>query len=226
MNRLSTLAMAVSAALLMHAFPASAAPSTLGVVKTAKGDIKVTVDASTTDVKGSTLIYQGSKFVSGADGKAVIRLLPDNGFMEIRPQSSFVLKRVKTKDKRLRRVVIDNGEVVFGMKKKSEPIQCENAQTQATGLKGKFSCRSDEKGVGSFLVQDGEMSIYNRPKDLTVTVRNGQKAVSDLNGIKVSDATDAELEAVGFRQNTLEVDFVNPQTEDFSTLEVEYETNF
>jgi hypothetical protein len=57
-------------------------------------------------------------------------------------------------------------------------------------------------------------------------VRSGQKAVSDINGVKVSDATDSELEQVGFRQNTLEVDFVNPQTEDFTTLEVEYETNF
>lgn len=223
MNRPSAFALLI----LALALPAAAGPAALGVVKSVKGDVKVTAGSNpTTDVKGSTLVYQNSRFQAGADGKSVIRLTPDNGFMEIRPNSDFVLKRVKAKDKRLRRVVLDHGEVVFGMKKKSEPVQCENAQTQATGLKGKFSCRADEKGVASFLVLDGELSIYNRPKDLTVTVRNGQKAVSDLNGIKVSDATDAELEAVGFRQNTLEVDFLNPQTEDFSTLEVEYETNF
>lgn len=228
MSRIGVTLKSLAAAWLLAALPALAAPSALGVVKTAKGDVKVTSGSpsATTDVKNATLIYQGSHFQSGADGKAIIRLLPDNAFMEIRPHSDFLLKRVKAKDKRLRRVVIDKGEVVFGMKKKSEPIQCENAQTQATGIKGKFSCKSDEKGVGSYLVSDGEMTIYNRPKDLTVTVRNGQKAVSDVNGIKVSDATDDELEAVGFRQNILEVDFVNPQTEDFSTLEVEYETNF
>jgi hypothetical protein len=205
-----------------------AAPSALGVVKYSKGNIKITSGspAATTDLQGSTLVFQGSRFESGADGKAVVRLLPDNAFLEIRPQAAFTLKRVKAKDKRLRRVVMENGEVVFGMKKKSEPVQCENAQTQATAAAGRFSCKTDEKGVGVFLVQDGELSVYNRPKNLTVMVRSGQKAISDLNGIKVTDATDSELEQVGFRQNTLEVDFVNPQTEDFTTLEVEYETNF
>ena len=213
---------------LSLAFGVFAAPSALGVVKYSKGNVKVTSGdpVATTDLKGSTLVLQGSSFESGEGGRAVIRLLPDNAHMEIRPNSVYTLKRVKTKDKRLRRVVMDHGEVVFGLKKKSEPVQCENSQTQATAAKGRFSCRTDEKGVGVYLVQDGELSIYNRPKDLTVVVRSGQKAISDLNGIKVTDATDSELEQVGFRQNTVEVDFVNPQTEDFTTLEVEYETNF
>ena len=213
---------------LAFVFAAQAAPSALGVVKYSKGNVKVTSGepAATTDLQGSTLVLQGSKFESGENGKAVIRLLPDNAHMEIRPNSVYTLKRVKTKDKRLRRVVMENGEVVFGLKKKSEPVQCETPQTQATAAKGRFSCKTDEKGVSVFLVQDGELSVYNRPKDLTAIVRSGQKAISDLNGIKVTDATDSELEQVGFRQNTLEVDFVNPQTEDFTTLEVEYETNF
>jgi hypothetical protein len=76
------------------------------------------------------------------------------------------------------------------------------------------------------IVQDGEVSVYNRPKDITAMVRAGQKAVSDLDGIKITDATDSELEQVGFRQNTIEVDFVNPQSEEFTTLEAEYETSF
>jgi hypothetical protein len=96
----------------------------------------------------------------------------------------------------------------------------------ATAGKSRFSCKTDENGAGILIIQDGEISVYNRPKNITVTVRSGQKAVSDLDGIKVSDATDAELEQVGFRQNTIEVDFVNPQSEEFTTLEVEYETSF
>jgi hypothetical protein len=212
---------------LFSAFASQAATPGLGVVKYAKGNLKVTqADSAQKDMVPSTLISGGSKIESGKDGKAVIRLLPDQAFMEVRPQSALTLKRVKTKDKRVRRVTLDAGEVVFGLKKKSEPVQCENIHTQATVAAGRFSCRSDEKGVGIFLVQDGEMSVYNRPKDLTAVVRSGQKAVSDLNGIKVTDATDSELEQVGFRQNTVEVDFLNPQTEEFTTLEVEYETNF
>jgi hypothetical protein len=206
-----------------------ASPPALAVVKYAKGILRVTVAGDTAaqrDLQASELVPPGARVESGADGKAVLRLLPDQAFMEIRPKTVFTIKRVKSKDKRVRRIQMAAGEVVFGLKKKSEAVQCENSQTQATAATGRFSCKTDDKGVGIFLVQDGEISVYNRPKDLTVLVRSGQKAVSDINGVKVSDATDSELEQVGFRQNTLEVDFVNPQTEDFTTLEVEYETNF
>ena len=214
--------------LAIAALPALSAPNALGVVKSAKGDVKVTSGspAATAPVEASSLVTQGSRFETGSDGKAMLRLLPDNAFLDIRPLTAFTLKRVKSKDKRVRRATLENGEVVFGLKKKSEPVQCENAQTQATAAAGRFSCRTDEKGVATFLVQDGELSVYNRAKDMTAVVRSGQKAVSNQDGIKVTDATDAELELVGFRQNTLEVDFVNPQTEDFTTLEVEYESNF
>lgn len=214
--------------LAVPALPSLAASPGLAIVKYAKGDLKVAAGdtAVRKDLLQSDLLPQGAKVESGRDGKAVLRLLPDQAFLEIRPKSVFTLKRVKTKDKRVRRVTMESGEVVFGLKKKSESVQCENAQTQATSAAGKFSCRTDEKGVAVFLVQDGELSVYNRPKELTVVVRSGQKAVSDLNGIKVTDATDSEMEEVGFRQNTIEVDFLNPQTEEFTTLEVEYETNF
>jgi hypothetical protein len=219
---------AVLALMLGLAAAAQAAPPALGVVKYAKGSLRVSTgdSAAQKDLQPSDLVAPGSQISSGSDGKAVLRLLPDQAFLEIRPKTVFTLKRVKTKDKRVRRVHLEAGEVVFGLKKKSEAVQCENSHTQATAAAGRFSCKSDEQGVGIFLVQDGELTVYNRPKDLSVIVRSGQKAVSDLNGIKVSDATDSELEQVGFRQNTLEVDFVNPQTEDFTTLEVEYETNF
>lgn len=214
--------------LFLAAAMAQAASPGLGVVKYAKGVLRIATGDTTVmhDLTPSTLVPQGARIEAGNDGKAVVRLLPDQGFLDIRPKTVFTLKRIKVKGKRLRRIRMQVGEVVLGLKKKSEPVRCENAQTQATGESGRFSCKSDESGVATFLVQDGEISVYNRPKDLTAVVRSGQKAVSDLNGIKVSDATDSELEQVGFRQNTLEVDFVNPQTEDFTTLEVEYETNF
>lgn len=220
--------LALTGFLALASLPALAAPNPLGVIKTAKGDVRVSAggQAVALPVEGSALVAQGARFETGADGKATVRLLPDNAFLDIRPQSAFALKRVKAKDKRVRRLTLETAEVVVGLKKKSEPVQCENAQTVATGAAGRFSCRSDAKGTAVFLVQEGELSVYNRPKDKTVTVRSGQKAVSDMDGVRVTDATDAELDQVGFAQNSLEVDFVNPQTEDFTTLEVEYETNF
>lgn len=212
---------------LFLVLPAFSAPNPLGVIKSSKGGATITAPgAQPAPAEGATLVTQGARLETGPDGKAIIRLLPDNAFLDVRPQSAFALKRVKTKDKRVRRLTLDKAEVAVGLKKKSEPVQCENAQTVATAAAGRFTCRNDEKGVATFLVLDGELSVYNRPKDLTVAVRAGQKAVSDLNGVKVTDATDAELDLAGFSQNSLEVDFVNPQTEDFTTLEVEYETNF
>jgi hypothetical protein len=213
--------------MLAAALPLAAAPNALGVIKSAQGDVKIgTADSAAAPAEAATLFRQGARLETGTDGKAMLRLLPDNAYIDVRPQSAFTLKRVKTKGKRVRRLSLERAEVVVGLKKKSEPVQCENAQTMATGAAGRFSCRNDEKGTATFLVLDGELLVYNRPKDLSATVRAGQKAVSDLDGIRISDATDAELDLAGFSQNTLEVDFVNPQTEDFTTLEVEYETNF
>jgi hypothetical protein len=227
------------AMLALAALSALAAPNPVGVIKSAKGEVKIAErDSLPVSATGAMLFQQGARLETGAESKAMLRLLPDNAFVDVRPQSAFTVKRVKTgsvsgakagsagKEARVRRLNLEKAEVVVGLKKKSEPVQCANAQTVATAAAGRFSCRSDEKGAATFLVQDGELSVYNRPKDITATVRAGQKAVSDLDGIKVSDATDAELDLVGFSQNTLEVDFVNPQTEDFTTLEVEYETNF
>lgn len=211
----------------LTAVPAFSAPVPLGVIKSAKGDAKLTAPgAASVPAEGSAPVTQGARLETGADGKTVVRLLPDHAFLDVHPQSAFTLKRIKAKDKRVRRLTLDKAEVVVGLKKKSEPVQCENALTLATAAAGRFSCRSDEKGVATFLVQDGELSIYNRPKDVSVTARSGQKAVSDLEGVRVTDATDSELDLAGFSQNVLEVDFVNPQTEDFTTLEVEYESNF
>lgn len=232
--------------LALAALPLCAAPNPVGVIKSVKGEVKLAAkDSAAVPATGAALFLPGARIETGADGKAMLRLLPDNAFVDVRSQSAFTLKRIKThvsgsvsgpdsrpntaapaKDQRVRRLVLKKAEVVVGLKKKSDPVQCENAQTLATATAGRFSCRSDEKGTASFLVQDGELTLYNRPKDITATVRAGQKAVSDLDGIRVSDATDADLDEIGFSQNTLEVDFVNPQTEDFTTLEVEYESNF
>ena len=154
----------VAGMVLALAISSFAAPAPIFVVKYAKGNLKMTSGnpAVQKDLQQSELVGPGTKIEAGADGKAVFRLLPDQAFMEVRPRTVFTVKRVKIKDMRVRRVTMEAGELVFGLKKKSEPVQCENELTQATAAAGKFSCRSNEKGVGTFLVQDGELSVYNR----------------------------------------------------------------
>lgn len=205
---------------------ASAAPQ-IAVSKYVKGNVRLaTPEKQEKDLVPSELVESGSKIEAGQDGKATLRLLPDNAFLEVRPQTVFKLRRTKSQGKRLRRIHLETGEVVFGLRKKSDSVLCENINTVARAGKARFSCKVDQDAAGILIVQDGEVSVYNRPKDLTAVVRSGQKAVSDLNGIKITDATDTELEQVGFRQNTVEVDFLNPTSEEFTTLEIEYETSF
>lgn len=216
---------ALAAALLAGAVLGAPLPH-IAVAKYSKGVVGVVTDSAAAPLEGSDLLPPGVRIESGPDGKAVLRLLPDQAFLEIRPQTTFTAKRVKVAGKRMRRLLLESGEVAIGLKKKSDPVQCENTHTLATGTGGRFSCKTDEKAVARILVQDGEVTVYNRPKDMTAVVRKGQKAQSDLDGIRVSDATDSELESVGFRQNIVEIDFLNPSSEEFSTLEVEYETNF
>lgn len=205
--------------------PLHAAPN-IAVSKYVKGNVRVSGGAGEKDLLPSELLKSGVRIEAGQDGKAVIRLLPDNAFLEVRPKTVFKLRRTKKDTTRIRRINLETGEVVFGLRKQSEPVQCDNLNTQATAAKARFSCRVDENAAAVLIVQDGEVTVYNRPKDLTAVARAGQKAVSNLDGIKITDATDDELEQVGFRQNTVEVDFLNPQSEDFTTLEFEYETSF
>ncbi len=211
-------------ALLLPGAPA-AAPD-IAVAKYAKGGLRAVSDSGERELRQSDLLKSGTRIEAGEEGKAVIRLLPDNAFLEVRPKTAFKLRRTRKDGKRLRRIQMDVGEVVFGLKKKSDPVQCENANTQALSATARFSCKMDEKATAVFIVQDGEITIFNRPKGLSAVARAGQKAVSDLDGIRISDATDEELDQVGFRQNTLEVDFLNPQSDEFNTLEIEYETSF
>lgn len=214
-------------AALVFLLPAAlAAAPDIAVTKYAKGELRAVAEAGERMLGQSDLLKSGTRVEAGRDGKAVLRLLPDNAFLEVRPGAAFKLRRTKKDGKRLRRIQMEAGEVVFGLRKKSDPVQCENANTQALTATARFSCKVDEKAAAVFVVQDGELSITNRTKGLTAVARAGQKAVSDLDGIRISDATDEELDQVGFRQNTLEVDFLNPQSDEFNTLEIEYETSF
>ncbi len=200
----------------------------LAVTKSVKGTVRVSQAgaATQTDLKVADLLLSGSHLETGENGKVMVRFLKDESFLDIRPKTQIDLKGAKAGGTKGGKLMLKIGEVVFGMKKKSLEWQCESDNSVATASKAKYSFVYDEKAVSTIIIQEGEVKVYNRPKDANAVVRAGQKAVSDLNGIHITDASDAELEQVGFRQSALEVDFMNPQTEELSTLEIEYETDF
>jgi hypothetical protein len=84
----------------------------LAVVKYSKGDMRVTIGADSAvvqDLKQSDIVASGRKIQSGDNGKAVLRFLSDQSFLEVRPKTIFHLRRVRSNDKRIRRITVDVG---------------------------------------------------------------------------------------------------------------------
>lgn len=199
----------------------------MAVVKSVSGQARSSVTSGTTqDLKSADILPSGSIVETGADSKASFRLQTDQSSVDMRSKTGVKLKLVRREGKVLRKIVLDRGSIAVNFKRKGQGGLVENAQTVAQMKAARFAFSSDDQAVATFIVLDGEMTVINRPKDQTALVHGGQKAVSDLNGIKVTDATESELEAVGMRENNLEIDFQNPETDEVSTLEIDYETHY
>lgn len=215
------------ALLLSTAFPAEVSPRLL--VKSVSGPVR-TFDKDSTLVHGPVqgeLLPSGSEIRVGEGAKAVFRFHPDHAYLDAKEKTAFSVRFGKEKDKAVRRVLLRSGDLVLGVRAPGQPLYFRDAETTTGAAESaRWSFTVPDKAGANFVVLSGEISLHNRPRDIKAVVRAGQKAVSDGEGIRITDATDAELEEVGLRQNLLEVDFWNPQTEEFSTLEVEYEGNF
>ena len=153
------------------------------------------------------------------------RLYPDYMRIEARSKTRFLLGYSSMDSTRVRTVHMEKGQMVLGVPKRSPPLQAEDASCWVRAKDARYAMNTD--GAGStVIVLEGVVEMHNRAKDITEFVHHGQKAVSDATGLRISDAAANELAQVGLGQNILEVDFWNPSTEEFSTLEVEYENNF
>jgi hypothetical protein len=178
------------------------------------------------EVKLGDVISSNRVLITGENGVLVLRFHPDFARFESRANTRYRMAYSRIDSTKPRRLKLEQGQLVLGVPKRSPPVQGEDLHSQVRADNARFSFASDPNSASTFIVLDGTITVHNRAKDVTAVVRRGQKAVSDVNGLRITDATDAELEQVGLRQNMLEVDFWNPETEEFSTLEVEYESNF
>ncbi len=200
----------------------------MAVVRQSAGEVR-SLDKDTSvaaEVKLGDVIASGRTLVTGENGLLVLRFHPDFGRIEARAKTRFLLGYSRADSAKPRRIRLDEGQLVFGIPKQSPSVQAEDTHSRLKADNARFSFASDPKIQSTIVVLDGAVEVHNRSKDITSTVRRGQKAVSDVDGLRVSDASDGELEQVGLRQNVMEVDFWNPENEEFSTLEVEYESNF
>ncbi len=180
----------------------------------------------TTQLKFGDLVPSGRTLATGSNGVLILRFHPDFMRIEARANSRYVLGYARLDTTKARQIRLDAGELVLGVPKHSPPLDLEDAHSRVHAEEARFSFATDAQSASTLIVLDGSIEVHNRAKDVSGTVRRGQKCVSDDDGLHITDATDSELSQVGLRQNTLEVDFWNPQTGEFSTLEVEYESNF
>jgi FecR protein len=224
-SRFSTLGIlfflgAASVGLAHAAAPFAVVKAATGQVRTASGK-----DAAQ-ELKVADLVNHGSRVETGKASKATLRLQGDQSSLDLRENTSLRLKLVRRDGKVVRKLILDRGSLTANLKRKGQGAVVENAQTVAQVKSARFAFTTNEQAVATFILLDGEMTVINHPKDQTALVRAGQKAVSDASGIKVTDASDSELEAVGMRENNLEIDFQNPETDEVSTLEIDYETQY
>jgi len=178
-----------------------------------------------TGVNVGDLPASGQTFETLENGQLVLRFHPDFMRIEARSKTRFSLSYSSTDSSRTRSVRMEKGQMVLGVTKNSPPLQSEDANCWARSKEARFAQNVDG-AVSTVIVLDGVVEVHSRSKDVTEFVHRGQKAIADLTGLKISNAEDNELAQVGLGQNILEVDFWNPSTEEFSTLEVEYENNF
>ena len=180
----------------------------------------------TNDVLLGDVLNSGQTYVTGDDGQLVLRFHPDFTRIEARADTRYGLVYSRLDSAKARRIGLEEGQLILGVTKRSPPLQVDDLHSRVRSSGNcRFSFATEAKTASTVVVLDGIVEVYNRSKDTKADVRAGQKAVSDVDGLRITDATDSELGQVGLKQNVLEVDFWNPTTEEFSTLEVEYEGN-
>jgi hypothetical protein len=197
----------------------------LTIVHRVTGTVRM-MPAGTPD-SGSTvnlgdLPDSGSIFKTGGTGVLTLRFHPDLMSLEARAGSHFQLGYSRSDAGAARQVELRSGRLLVGLSRESPGFMGQDAHSRVKSVAGRLSFATESRATVIYVLE-GEAELQNVATGTVRMVRRGEKAVSDARGIRVTRAQSGELADVGLGQNTLEVDFVNPVTGEFRTLEVEYE---
>ena len=213
--------------LVLGLFVMGFSSSPVGVIQQLKGLVNLqTGEVERIERKAELyeILLSDSRLKSGNQGWANIRLVLEQAMVELTSQTSIEVTNDFNSSDSLITITLELGEIRPSIKEKTNRIIFKTRNTSLTETEGRWRFSIDKEGTTEAIVQSGTLVVYNRPKDMTGTVRAGQKAISNNEGLVIIDAEDDELDQ--FRQNYLEIDFVNPQTEETSTLEIEYGIDF
>jgi hypothetical protein len=173
-------------------------------------------------VNAGDLPDSGSMFKTGRNGFLSLRFHPDLMGLEAGAGSRFTVGFSASDSGGARRIELREGRVLTGFSRQGPGFLGQDRYSQLRSNAGRVSFATDDRASVIFVLE-GEAEVRNFATGASRVVRRGEKAVSDARGIRVTRAQPGELADAGLGQNILEVDFWNPVTGDFRTLEVEYE---
>jgi hypothetical protein len=197
------------------------------VVKSLKGGVELMhfTDSSTKELKLFAMIPSEVRITTGPKAELEMRLFAGDGSLEMGNSSTLELGygEVRGKEKAVMRLAV--GECVLSLSSgvaAGMSIQSEN--TLISPRASRWQMKVNSEGKTTLVVVKGEMVVYNRPKDETAMVTAGKICYSDEDGLKIIDAQEKDL--LLFKENFLEIDFINSQSGQTKTLEIEYESGF
>jgi hypothetical protein len=192
------------------------------LVKRVAGDVRLLGAAGEArQVKAGDLPDSGATFATTPGGALELRFHPD--FMTLHAGGGSRLRvDYSPGDSGNRVVSLEAGRVTGDLSRQGPGLRLEDARTEARMREGRIAFATDARG-STVLVLEGEARLVHRPTGAARALTRGQKAVSSPEGLVVTRAAASELAEAGLDQNRLEVDFWDPATEDFRTLEIEYE---
>jgi hypothetical protein len=197
------------------------------LVKRVSGDVRMARPgageeaAKAREAKAGDLPDSGTVFETGAKAFLGLRYHPDLMTLDA-PGGTRLQAGVSGDSGAERLVTVSAGRVAGTVPQESPGLRLEDAHASAGMRAGRFVLSTTES-ASTVLVLEGEALVRNRATGAVHRVTAGRKAVSNARGTEVTRAGERELAASGFGVDRLEVDFWNPATEDFRTLEVEYE---
>ena len=225
-RRIFTWALPVSALVASVACVAAAPPSVhTALVRQVTGMVRVTLhDApatQATEVKVGDLPDSGSTFTTGGDGAMTLRFHPDMTLVELPAAARATVRFSRTDSGGPRRITLHEGRALVSVAP-GGVVAFEDAHAEIFVRAGRAAYATGT-ATAVLLVFDGEATVVNRKTGANDVVGPGGRAVVGADGTTVTRATAREMAAAGLRQNILEVDFWNPATDDYRTLQIEYE---
>jgi hypothetical protein len=209
----------------------------IAVVRRASGEVRMLPPDSygtATDVGTGDLQEINRNFVTGKVGQLSLRFHPDLMLLDVLPGTRIEVDVTEYKesldphprktslDMHPRRVALAGGRLRASLSRQGPGISVEDSHSRVRSSSGRLSLVSDSRGTVVYVLE-GEAEVRHRATGEVVIIGRGEKAVSGGGGVLVSRSTASELAAAGLGRNVLEVDFWNPVTGEFRTLEVEHE---